>query len=205
MNHKYILILILFCISTFCLNSFSDSNKEIVNDKYIQSIHEQATFLSEYIQKNSTKKYNDSIAILINMKANSGQFRFFVYDLKQKKILEKGLVTHGSGTEKNKNPELYFSNEPKSLCTSLGKYKIGKSYHGDFGKAYKMYGLETTNNKAFERFIVFHAHECVPDFPVENSICLSWGCPTVSHNFFQTVATYIDNSKRPILMEIFYR
>src|SRR5690606_14801176 len=168
-------------------------NKSSEQAHYIQSIHDEAEVLKSFIT-HANEAYNDSIALIINFKRTSGDWRFFIYNLKNNEIIDKGLVTHGSGSDKGAQAELYFSNIPESLCTSLGKYKVGYSYMGDFGKAYKLYGLDTTNDKAFERFIVFHAHECVPNIPVETSICLSWGCPTVSPQFFQKVATYIDNS-----------
>ena len=44
-------------------------------------------------------KYNKRIAFFIDMKIPSGQNRFFVYDLKSNKIIDKGLVAHGSGSE----------------------------------------------------------------------------------------------------------
>jgi hypothetical protein len=52
--------------------------------------------------------------------------------------------------------------------------------------------------------VVLHAHSCVPDD--ENAplpICQSNGCPTVSPNFLQTLAAYIDKSKKPVLLWIY--
>jgi hypothetical protein len=113
-----------------------------------------------------------------------------------------GLVAHGSGLTNTDN--IVFSNEPGSYCSSVGKYRIGASYYGQFGLAYKLYGLESTNNNAFERFVVLHAHDCVPEkevYPL--SICESWGCPTVSPGFLDKLAGYIDHSDKSILMWIY--
>lgn len=198
-------LLIRHIISVLCLFASCSDAPDTSKAAYIQSIHDQAHEVRQYISQQPSKKYNDSIAILINFKAPSGTWRFFIYDLKQDVILHKGLVAHGSGSEVEGTDELRFFNVPNSLATSLGKYSIGNSYYGDFGKAYKMHGLEASNDKAFERFVVFHAHECVPDQPVKRDICLSWGCPTVSPAFFTTVATYIDASPRRIIMDIIYK
>ncbi|MGZ8558091.1 MAG: murein L,D-transpeptidase catalytic domain-containing protein [Chitinophagaceae bacterium] len=66
-------------------------------------------------------------------------------------------------------------------CTSLGKYIVDNSYIKRFGLAYKLYGLDKTNDKAFQRFVVLHAHECVPETMVKDNLserwvlyCISW-------------------------------
>ena len=149
------------------------------------------------------KHFNDRICFLIDMHINSGKKRFFVYNLEKDSIEMAGLVTHGSGSGYDES-DLYFSNEPGSNCTSLGKYKVGKPYNGQFGLAYKLYGLDATNSKAFERFVVLHAHSCVPAtevYPVP--ICKSFGCPTVAPSFLQLLRNYIDNSEKPILLNIY--
>ena len=122
-----------------------------------------------------------------------------IYNLQNKKVEAKGLVTNGASDDYKKP---LFSNVPNSNCTSLGNYSIGAKYFGRFGLAYKLYGLDESNSKAFERFVVLHAHECVPDNEVSYYICESQGCPTVSTKFLDTLANYIDNSRKPILLKI---
>lgn len=147
------------------------------------------------------KGYNDRIAFLIDMSIPSGRKRFFVYNIQKDSVEAAGMVTHGQGSPK---PEIEFSNVPGSYCTSRGKYKIGKSYQGRFGLAYKLYGLDKTNDKAFERFVVLHSHDCVPEVETDPmGICQSQGCPTVAPAFLQKLKTYLDHSGKPILMEIF--
>lgn len=65
---------------------------------------------------------------------------------------------------------------PGSGCTSLGKYKIGGAYQGQFGLAYKLYGLDSTNSNAYQRNVVLHAYDRVPDNEVYKEICQSSGC-----------------------------
>jgi hypothetical protein len=147
--------------------------------------------------------YNTQYCFMADMKIASGKKRFFVYNLNKDSIELSGLVTHGSGTSQSNSIE--FSNTANSLCTSLGKYKIGSSYNGKFGLAFKLYGLDNTNSNAFNRFVVLHAHSCVPNeetapFP----ICESWGCPTVSPAFLKELKIYIDKSEKPLLLSVFY-
>lgn len=140
---------------------------------------------------------------MIDMSVPSGKNRFFIYDPRVDKVRGAGLVTHGSGSAVTSD-QLVFSNKPGSNCTSLGKYKIGKDYYGRFGLAYKLHGLDQSNNNAFARFVVLHAHPCVPGFEVYPvSICPSLGCPTVSPAFLLELKTYIDRSAKPVLLYIF--
>lgn len=153
---------------------------------------------------NSNSKYNNRIAFFIDMKIASGKNRFFVYDLKLNKIIDKGLVAHGSGSETKIKGKLKFSNVPNSLSTSLGKYSIENHYTGKFGKAYKLYGLDTTNSNAFVRDIVFHYYFDVPYKEQDNYICNSYGCPMVNKRYFDRMAALIDHSKSNIVMSIYY-
>jgi hypothetical protein len=159
-----------------------------------------ANQLLGYAQKNNC---NTSVGFLFDMKQNSGSFRFYVYDFNKKKIITKGLVTHGNCGEAFLEGNRY-GNTVGCNCSSLGKYTIGKKYYGRFGLAYKLHGLDKTNNKAFERFVVLHAHSCVPSEEVDPMpICQSNGCPTVAPGFLQTLAGYIDESEQPILLWMF--
>jgi hypothetical protein len=114
-----------------------------------------------------------------------------------------GLVTHGSGKSGLPEGAREYSNVEGSLLSSLGKYKTGKSYQGQFGLAYKLYGLEATNGNAYKRFIVLHGHECVPDKETDDLLCQSWGCPTVSPAFLTQLKAVIDASDKPLLLWIF--
>jgi hypothetical protein len=138
------------------------------------------------------------------MEITSGKNRFFIYDLKNNKLFYKGLVSHGSGSETGIKGKLKFSNIANSLCTSLGKYSIGKAYKGIFGKSYKLYGLDETNCNAFNRNIVLHQYSAVPFEEQEYEICRSYGCPMVNETFFSQIEKIIDKSKKKIILTIYY-
>ena len=153
---------------------------------------------------NNNKKYNKEIAFFIDMRIPSGKNRFYIYNLKKKTIVDKGLVAHGSGSETEIQGVLKFSNTNNSFATSLGKYYIGKSYFGSFGKAYKLHGLDKTNSNAYKRSIVLHKYFDVPYEEQSEYICNSLGCPMVNEKFFKRIESIIDNSKTDILLVIYY-
>ena len=148
------------------------------------------------------KGYNETICLLIDMSIPSGQNRFFVYNLKKDTLQHSGLVTHGRCNQ-SWLEERKYGNTVGCGCSSLGKYKVGNSYTGRFGLAFKLHGLEKTNDKAFERYVVLHAHRCVPETAVNDDICQSDGCPTVAPGFLQQLKPIITASPKPILLWIF--
>ncbi|KRD57574.1 hypothetical protein ASE40_14490 [Flavobacterium sp. Root935] len=153
---------------------------------------------------NIDHKYNQKIAFLIDMKVPSGKNRFFVYDLEKNVIIDQGLVAHGSGSETGIKGMLKFSNMPNSNCTALGRYAVGKTYKGIFGKAYRLAGLEESNNNALKRAIVLHSYSAVPLEEQDYYISNSHGCPMVNEQFFKRIEKLIDGSKSNILMDIYY-
>ena len=193
----FLLIILVFIGYKIAFNScnFSFSETKNIDASQIEAVKKLVR---------SNQKYNNRIAFFIDMKIPSGKNRFFVYDLKLNKIIDKGLVAHGSGSETKIKGKLKFSNVPNSLSTSLGKYSIGNYYYGKFGKAYKLYGLDATNSNAFNRDIVFHYYFDVPYKEQDNYICNSYGCPMVSKKYFERIARIIDQSKLPIVMNIYY-
>jgi hypothetical protein len=190
----FILIFIPLFLSSFSINSDDNSTEEKLNTQV------------EEVRKiiNGNPKFNKEIAFFIDMEIQSGKNRFFIYDLKTNKIIDEGLVAHGSGSETGIPGKLKFSNVANSLSTSLGKYSIGKHYNGQFGKAYKLYGLEETNSNAFRRSIVLHKFWAVPYEEQDKRICTSYGCPMVNETYFSRIEKIIDNSKTNIILSIYY-
>lgn len=191
-------ILLAFTVYKFVYRNENSKEKEKKEERFSSQVNE----VKKLIKKDS--KYNQDIVFLIDMKIPSGKNRFFVYDLKTNKIIDQGLVAHGSGSETTTKGKLKFSNVPNSLSTSLGRYSIGNSYVGKFGKAYRLRGLDTTNSNAFKRDIVFHYYYDVPYKEKDGYICNSFGCPMVNKKYFERMAEIIDNSESDILMSIYY-
>ena len=172
------------------------------DDAYLKKLDKKINEINTFIENKNG--YNNEIAFLLDMKIASGKNRFFVVNLRNKKILKKGLVAHGYGSSVLNSDSLQFSNVPNSMATSIGKYRIGKSYYGKFGKSYKLTGLDNSNSKALERYIVLHGYKDVPEQEVDGAICYSKGCPMVSFGFFKEIEGLIDRSNRSILMYVYY-
>lgn len=189
MKLLYIIVFSLFCKSFFAQN---------VNDVIPMT---KVTELKNFIKD---KNYNQDIAVFINFKIHSGKYRYFVYDLKNNKIVQKAIVSHGSGSVIPNSEKLRFSNTENSYQSSLGKYEIRESYNGQFGKAYRLTGLDSTNNNAGQRAIVLHYYHCVPDAESSAKACLSLGCPMLSKKAFMQTAKYIDASRMPVILYAFY-
>lgn len=181
------------------VNINKELKKENPENITVKMLHAKALTAKQYVKRNN---YNQQICFLVDMKIRSGAERFFVYDLKADSVISSGVVTHGRCNERWLVGRRY-GNEPGCGCTSLGKYKIGNAYNGSFGLAYKLHGLDSTNSNAFKRYVVLHAHECVPDEEVWSEICQSDGCPTVSTVFLQQLKTMINKSKQPVLLWIY--
>lgn len=213
MTRTVILFLSLITICTFILvwlnlKSTGKSSKHETNpvastnkafDVTQKALTRKASTAKKFVKD---KGYNEEFCFLIDMKIRSGSNRFFVYDLNHDSILNAGTVTHGRCNERWLSGRKY-GNEPGCGCTSLGKYKIGKPYMGRFGLAYKLYGLDSTNSNAFKRYVVLHAHDCVPNDEVFTEICQSDGCPTVSPGFLKTLQRLINSSEKPVLLWIY--
>ncbi|RKE81093.1 L,D-transpeptidase-like protein [Chryseobacterium sp. AG363] len=150
------------------------------------------------------KEYNQELAVFINFKIPSGKYRYFIYNLKNNTILQQAVVSHGSGSVIPKSDALKFSNVEGSYQSSLGKYVIGESYIGKFGKAYRLTGLDATNSNAMQRAIVLHSYGCIPDTESQTPACLSLGCPMLSVNALKETAKYIDRSPKPVILYAFY-
>ncbi len=176
--------------------------EEAISNIEMERINSRIIDLKSMI--NIDHKYNQKIAFLIDMKVPSGKNRFYVYDLEKNKVIDQGLVAHGSGSETGIKGMLKFSNLPNSNCTALGRYSIGKTYRGIFGKAYRLAGLEESNNNALKRAIVLHSYSAVPLEEQDYYISNSHGCPMVNEQFFKRIEKIIDSSKSNIIMDIYY-
>ena len=140
---------------------------------------------------------------LVDMSLPSGRNRFFIYDLNKNSIVYSGLVSHGSCNETFlARPR--FSNEAKSSCSSLGKYKVGEFYRGKYGKSFRLYGLDNCNSNAYKRAVVIHGYDCVPDQEIyPRVLCNSMGCVMVSYKFFDKISRIISKTDKPIVLWVY--
>lgn len=158
-----------------------------------------AEALKHYARRNG---YDTTYGFFSNMGMLSGKKRFFVVNLVTMELELSGLVAQGRGTGPTRFDKQY-SNEKESLCTSLGRYKIMNRYKGVYGEAYRLAGLDSTNDNAYERNIVLHAMGCMTDEEDMKHVCISEGCPAVSPNFLLALGKIIDSRDKPLLLWVF--
>lgn len=139
-------------------------------------------------------------AVSIDFSLPSTKPRLYFIDLKTGNV-ETTLVTHGKGSG-----DLYatkFSNVLNSGTTSLGIYKVGEKYKGSHGETLRLYGLENSNDAAYERDIVMHGADYAdPKFFKRinpktkmpfTRLGLSQGCPAVAYPIIRKYLPLLEN------------
>jgi hypothetical protein len=147
--------------------------------------------------------FSTEYCFLVDMSIPGGRKRFFVYDLVKSSIVYSGLVAHGSCNQTFlSHPR--FSNTLSCGCSSLGKYKVGEFYRGQYGKSFRLYGLDNCNSNAYKRAVVIHGYDCVPDEEIyPRVLCNSLGCVMVSYKFFDRLSHIIEKSEKPIILWVY--
>lgn len=199
---RSLIAIVLLAAVAFLILKFVRPQHEVsleAKDRFILNSDKAKEFLKQ------NPDYNQDIVFLADMAIKSRYNRFYVYDVENDSILHEGLVAHGKGSNTGTYGELQFSNVEGSNMTSLGNYKVGADYVGGFGKSYKLHGLDKTNDQAFARYVVLHTYEFMPHEEQLVPIINSEGCPMVSNKTFKILENIIDNSKKPILLRIYYK
>jgi hypothetical protein len=123
---------------------------------------------------------NDSILTIVDFSKSSEKKRFFILDLKNKKLVKNTLVAHGM--QSGVNIAEFFSNRRLSNKSSLGIYVTNETYSGKHGYSLRIDGMsKNLNDNARKRAIVIHGADYVSEnFINENGrIGRSFGCPAV--------------------------
>ena len=187
-----------FLLPLFVLSSFACWPQSVQNNREVR-LRQHTEKLLAFAKKEHCSTH---LGILVDMSIASRKKRFFVIDLSTDSVLVSGLCAHGQGNDVNRE-EVVFSNKPGSYCTSEGRYKMGAKFEGEYGTGYKLYGLDSTNNNALIRAIVFHSHPKVTDQEDAKMVCRSNGCPMVSPTVFKQTEKLIDAEAKPVLMWIY--
>lgn len=154
--------------------------------------------------------YNTQMCVLIDMSIHSGKKRLVVWDFTHDSLMHRFMVSHGccnmpwSLDWSKDNPS--FSNKDGSHCSSLGKYKIGERGYSNWGinVKYALHGLEASNSNAYQRVIVLHSWEEVPQEEVyPKGTPEGWGCPTLSNADLRVLDPLLKASKKPVLLWIY--
>ncbi len=201
--------IIIIAATSLLFWSFDYEKSGLLSEEYVTnaSLKLKAQKAKEFIADNG---YSANVCILVDMSIHSGKKRLFLYDLKKDSVLLSGLCSHGCcehnwGSDQTKtNPK--FNNIPDSHCSSLGKFKIGKRGYSQWGihVNYKLHGLESTNSKAYKRYIVLHSWDMVPERELYPSgTPEGWGCPAVSNNTMRKLDEQLKKESKPVLLWIY--
>ncbi len=191
-----------FLLSLLCFICCNNTKIETATKEYASKNEEALNYCKKH-------QLNEGYYFLIDMSIHPGKNRFFVYDFKQKKIIDKNLVTHGSCDKFEDNPDQWekakFDNRKDSHCSMKGKFKIGERAYSQWGIhiKYVLQGLEQSNANAEDRVVVLHSWEAVSDKEVYPQVSpLSWGCPAVSNEFMTKLDAKLKATKKPVLLWI---
>lgn len=131
---------------------------------------------------------NPQYVAIVDFTAPSTQRRFYLINLRTGTVA-KYYTSHGIGSG-NSNYAYEFSNTKDSRQTSLGMYITGEIYSGHYGQTLRMYGLQRSNDQAYNRDIVLHGAWYVGEDFINSvnpetgkqrgRLGVSWGCPAVS-------------------------
>ena len=180
-------------------------------DKTIKTLQTQANNLNPEVLKVAINAYlkaqqlgleQKKVFTLVDYSKSSSERRLWVIDMKNLKVLFNTWVAHGSNSGREK--AISFSNNPRSLKSSIGVFLTDETYEGGNGYSLRVKGLEhNINDNAYNRNIVFHGARYVgPDIAKENGMVgRSWGCFAVAKNI---ITPLINTIKEKTLVVAYY-
>lgn len=138
---------------------------------------------------------NEKLLTIIDYTKPSTQERFYVLDLKKKKIIYRSHVAHGRNSGENMTTS--FSNKLNSYQSSHGFFKTAETYNGGNGYSLRLDGLEAgINDNARARAIVIHGAAYAnprKNFGPNGRLGRSLGCPALPTGLHKKVIDTIKN------------
>lgn len=137
----------------------------------------------------------DDLITIIDYTKPSVEERFYVLDLKKRKIIYKSHVAHGRNSGNNLTTS--FSNNLNSYQSSHGFFKTAETYNGSNGYSLRLDGLEPgINDNARARAIVIHGASYANPrkaFGPNDRLGRSLGCPALPTALNKKVIDTIKN------------
>lgn len=206
--HAFVYIVVALSIAvsfTNCNRSSNTANSNIptdISDRYRTIVDTE--FINKARQHNADTRY----LILVDYSIPSNDYRLFIWDTEQDKIVEKSWCAHGFGGESTaENP--VFSNTPGSNCSSLGWYLVDRGVGVSAHYGYKYHavdGLDASNSNARRRQILIHPWSSVThDYEARISQPMNLdgrcaGCFTTTDKGYKTIDRYAKSSQKRILL-----
>lgn len=162
-----------------------------------------AAHAEELLQFCKEGGYNQKIALLVDLSRHSGLCRFVVWNFEQHRPMLVCPVSHGSGAKESHKRSAYarLSNEDGSHLSSVGRALVAERYEGRYGIAYRLDGLDVTNNNLRSRCVVLHGWAHTTSFPIYPLATTgSWGCPVLSRRMMRRVDEILKNENNVVLL-----
>ena len=129
---------------------------------------------------------------IVDYSKPSSERRLWVVDVKHQKVLFNTWVAHGKNSGDVNATS--FSNDARSLKSSLGVYVTEDIYSGKHGDSLRIQGLERGfNDHAYDRAIVFHGASYASQnvATTHGRLGRSWGCMAVGENIIHPLINTI--------------
>jgi hypothetical protein len=180
----------------------STSNSSWLKEE-MNAIESQASNLNQDVLKLSLTAYQNAQKkgitknpklTIVDYSKPSSERRLWVIDVMTKKVLFNTWVAHGKNSGNAISSS--FSNQPKSLKSSIGVFVTTETYSGKHGNSLRVQGLESGfNDNAYNRSIVFHAANYVSaSIAKAGRLGRSWGCWAVSQEIIGSLVNTIKNN-----------
>lgn len=154
--------------------------RQLYQEMQLEGIINFTAFEQAIAGYNKIEEKSKEILTLVDFSKPSTEERFYVFDMRHKKLLFSSLVSHGKNS--GGNYATSFSNENGSLKSSLGFFLTENTYQGKNGYSLVLNGLEKgINDRAKERAIVIHGAAYSNPSVIASSGRLgrSFGCPAL--------------------------
>ena len=176
--------------TSFSINALKSSNFQVSVLKIYEDLglEKQGLSLKTFDEaimgylnlKNAGLLSDKPLLSIVEFDRPSTKKRFWLIDLKKRKVLKNTYVSHGKNSGENLAKQ--FSNVDDSNMSSLGFYVTEDTYFGKHGLSLKLNGMdEAYNSNAKLRNIVMHGAEYVGEDFIrqQGRLGRSEGCPAL--------------------------
>lgn len=172
--------------------SVTSSCRQLYMEMELEEVVNYAAFEQAVAGYNKIAQKDKEILTLVDFSKPSIEERFYVFDMRHKKLLFSSLVSHGKNS--GGNYATSFSNKNGSLKSSLGFFLTENTYQGKNGYSLVLNGLEKgINDRAKERAIVIHGAAYSNPSVIASSGRLgrSFGCPALPQSVSKPIINTI--------------
>lgn len=185
---KRIIVSLILLINTYPILAQIPNNSSPLSllDLYHTASPIRSPYLNPHVLKLALKAYHcakeaglvhKDLLTIVDYTLPSTIKRLWIIDMDHNRVLYNTLVSHGK--KSGINYPHFFSDKPHSYASSIGLFITANKYHGHYGAALRLKGLEAGfNSNAFSRDIVIHSAWYVSQrfAKAHGYIGRSWGC-----------------------------